>query len=359
MADPPTGASGESRANVLSPGIVGLFIQGIAAGMIFSQLAMWLLLPGRTSHRFFTVLTVFITTVGLVQTTIYFLSSWRIYVEHYGEPVIPTWTERINIVLTVLVATPVQSLLLLRCYYILKRNVYLIIPLFLLLLGTVALSIFETIWLFRGMYDGENPRGSHAFRSLLLYSALSSILDITLSSIVFYYLTQSRKQVYTDHAVQWISHLIIIVWQSAIPPTLCAVGIFIVYIVSHRLYQGEKQMWYPTLQAMIGNLYVLSHFYNINARPLPVGRQEQPSTHMFTLTVPALHGTNTSALNGPEEHLSEPYTDSFERTDGAQRRSISVAGVHVHLEGAEGYYGLDSKTTSLPLVGIQPTNERL
>ncbi len=27
--------------------------------------------------------------------------------------------------------------------------------------------------------------------------------------------------------------------------------------------QGEKQMWYPTLQAVIGNLYVLSHFYNM------------------------------------------------------------------------------------------------
>ena len=60
-----TGASGESRANVLSPGIVGLFIQGIEAGMLFSQLATWLSLPGRTRHRFVTVLTVFITTVGL------------------------------------------------------------------------------------------------------------------------------------------------------------------------------------------------------------------------------------------------------------------------------------------------------
>ncbi|KAI9428998.1 hypothetical protein H4582DRAFT_392447 [Lactarius indigo] len=87
IPDPPLGASGESQTNVLSPGIVGLFLQGIGMGMVFSQLATWLSLPGRTGHRFITTLTVFITTTGLVQTTIYFLSSWRIYVKHFGEPV--------------------------------------------------------------------------------------------------------------------------------------------------------------------------------------------------------------------------------------------------------------------------------
>ncbi len=70
MPGPPTtalwDASGsQSRANVLSPGIVGLFIQGIETGMVFSQLVIWLSLPGRTEHRFITILTVFITTVGL------------------------------------------------------------------------------------------------------------------------------------------------------------------------------------------------------------------------------------------------------------------------------------------------------
>ena len=67
MADPPTpNATGsQSQANILGPGIVGLFIQGIQAGMIFSQLATWLSLAGRTEHRFITALTVFITTVGL------------------------------------------------------------------------------------------------------------------------------------------------------------------------------------------------------------------------------------------------------------------------------------------------------
>lgn len=97
------------------------------------------------------------------------------------------------------------------------------------------------------------------------------VLDVILSSIcelenslprkvthfghsVFYYLMQSRKRVYSDHAIQvcritrvvfpvlltfllpqWTSRLIIILWQSAIPPTVCTVGVFLIYIASRHL----------------------------------------------------------------------------------------------------------------------------
>ncbi|KAF8272715.1 hypothetical protein EI94DRAFT_1717772 [Lactarius quietus] len=230
------------------------------------------------------------------------------------------WTERIGLFLTVLTSTPVQLLMLWRCYYILKKRLHFIIPILLLLLGSVALALFDTVGLFWGMFKGKNPSSSHGFWCLLLYSSLCSTLDIILSSILFYYLIQSRKRVYADHAVQWISRLLIILWQSAIPPTLCAVGLLLIYIASQNLSPGEMQMWYPTLQAMIGKLYVLSHFYNINARPLFVGEQEHSSTaYVFTtLTVPALHGTSASALDAPEDHQSISYANSFGRTDSGQ-----------------------------------------
>ena len=70
MADLPTPSLGaasvsQNQANVLGPGIVGLLIQGIQTGMVLSQLATWLSLPGRTEHRFIIVLTIFLTMVGL------------------------------------------------------------------------------------------------------------------------------------------------------------------------------------------------------------------------------------------------------------------------------------------------------
>lgn len=65
MAESPLGTSGESRANILGPGIISLLIQGIQTGVVFSQLATWLSFPGHTEHRIITILTVFLTTVGL------------------------------------------------------------------------------------------------------------------------------------------------------------------------------------------------------------------------------------------------------------------------------------------------------
>jgi hypothetical protein len=84
--------------------------------------------------------------------------------------------------------------------------------------------------------------------------------------------------------------------------------------------QGEMQMWYPMLQAMIGKLYVLSHFYNMYVEPLagpihiifttclrfrsntrPLMGEQPPTTYVFTLTEPAVNGTSASALNTPED----------------------------------------------------------
>jgi hypothetical protein len=204
---------------------------------------------------------------------------------------------------------------------------------------------------------------------------------------VFYYLTQSRKRVYADHAVQVrvaipVSALSPVLFKISFPnfqvgfsshyycvaignptnslrhcsfhnihriassvPGVSLYGlVFVVYRMSmtdkHTPHtQGEMEMWFPTIQSVIGKLYVLSHFYDMyvvtylplfqsclppcrfrsNSRPLLVDEQEQPSsTYVFPLTVPGLHGMSTSALSAPEEHPSELYTDSFGRADGAQ-----------------------------------------
>ena len=45
--------------------------------------------------------------------------------------------------------------------------------------------------------------------------------------------------------------------------------------------QGELEMWFPTLQAVIGMLYVLSHFYNMY-----VGTSLTPVPITFTSMIP-------------------------------------------------------------------------
>jgi hypothetical protein len=62
-----------SIANVLSPGIVGLFIQGLETGLVLSQFTQWLSLE-RKEGITITVLVLFVTTVGLSAHSLPFVS---------------------------------------------------------------------------------------------------------------------------------------------------------------------------------------------------------------------------------------------------------------------------------------------
>lgn len=104
------GVPTQSISEVLGPGIVGLFIQGLEIGLVLSQISQWLYL-GRRDGIVITLLVLFVTTVGLsafpcfskpfshlthfcfgdstcsVQTAIVFLSAWRSYVRNFGQTV--------------------------------------------------------------------------------------------------------------------------------------------------------------------------------------------------------------------------------------------------------------------------------
>jgi len=54
----------QSISNVLSPGIVNLFVQGLETGLVFSQFSQWISLQ-RKEGIAITVLVLFVTTVGL------------------------------------------------------------------------------------------------------------------------------------------------------------------------------------------------------------------------------------------------------------------------------------------------------
>jgi hypothetical protein len=104
MPDWYTISNPESPGNVLAPGVIGLFVQGIETGLVFCKLSMWLSLPEHTESLYISVMTGFVTILGLwalfifcmlcppdrmqrVQTGICFASAWRIYVKDFGQPV--------------------------------------------------------------------------------------------------------------------------------------------------------------------------------------------------------------------------------------------------------------------------------
>lgn len=83
------GIPAQSIGEVLSPGIVSLFIQGLETGLVISQLSQWLSLE-RSEGFAITALVIFVTTIGLSAFTLflrgflshayvrYILLAWRL-----------------------------------------------------------------------------------------------------------------------------------------------------------------------------------------------------------------------------------------------------------------------------------------
>ena len=69
---PPPQSFHPSVINVLGPGIISLFVQGLETGLVFSQFAQWLSLE-RKEGITITLLVLFVTAVGL---SVHFLPSF-------------------------------------------------------------------------------------------------------------------------------------------------------------------------------------------------------------------------------------------------------------------------------------------
>lgn len=167
---------------------------------------------------------------------------------------------------------------------------FIITPLVLLLVGSIAVTLWSMVLIFRfyNMLLRKDPLVllevvgiSWPFLMSLL---LPSVLDLILSGILLHYLTRTMKRVYAPNTRKRISRLVNIVWQSALPPTLCAICVSVLYIQYTTVRQDQLQLWMPVIQQMIGKLYVLSLFYMINAQPPQPA--ERPTTLISTLTVP-------------------------------------------------------------------------
>ena len=50
--------------SLLGPGIVGLFIQGIESGLVFTQFSRWFFESNRSESTLLSIIVVFVTVVG-------------------------------------------------------------------------------------------------------------------------------------------------------------------------------------------------------------------------------------------------------------------------------------------------------
>ncbi|KAH9175758.1 hypothetical protein EDB89DRAFT_2066341 [Lactarius sanguifluus] len=287
---PPPPGFAQSQASVLVPGIVGLFIQGIESGLVISQFSQWFAANDRSESSVLSTVIIFVTVVGLAQSGICFASAWSKYVQRFGMIPNEDWGDYVQLIPTLAMSVPVQALMIRRCYYLVNKNMFIITPLVLLLVASVVMTLWSIVLAFRSVdiiTSGDPVRLQKLIGiswAYLMSILLPSVLDLTLTGILLYYLTRTAKRVYAFHKRRRIFRLANIVWQSALPPTLCAVCISVLYLRFGVAPGRVLAFWLPVMQATIGKLYVISLFYVINAQPLKPN--EQPTTVISTLTVP-------------------------------------------------------------------------
>ncbi|KAI0277176.1 hypothetical protein BGY98DRAFT_1097634 [Russula aff. rugulosa BPL654] len=258
----------QSQTDVLGPGIAGLFIQGVLTGLVLGQFCRWFSAAERHDSTAFSVLVVFVTVVGFAQTGMLFTSSWLKYVIHAGD-VSPDWTDYVQALPALVIAVPIQSLMIWRCYYIVGRNKYILSLQFEVKSAAKA-----------HLFMPQNVGVSYPYLMSLI---LPSILDVILSGILLHYLTRTMKRVYAPHMRRRLAYLMTAVWKSAIPPTLCAIFMCMLYVQFAVAQQKKPQFWFSTIQGTIGKLYVLSLYYIIND---DVPTREMTTAFVPTLTVP-------------------------------------------------------------------------
>ncbi|KAH9068033.1 hypothetical protein EDB83DRAFT_673861 [Lactarius deliciosus] len=287
---PPPPGFAQNQASVLGSGIVGLFIQGIESGLVIAQFSQWFTALDRSESSVLSIVIVFVTVVGLAQSGICFASAWSKYVQQFGMFPCEDWGDYVQSIPTLAISVPVQALMIRRCYYLVNKNMFIITPLVLLLVASVVVTLWSMVLAFRyvAIITSGDPVRLQKLVGIswpyLMSILLPSVLDITLTGILLYYLTRTVKRVYAFHKRRRIFRLANIVWQSALPPTLCSICVFALYLRFTVAPGRVLAFWVPVVQAMIGKLYVISLFYMINAQPLTLNGQ--PTTVISTLTVP-------------------------------------------------------------------------
>ncbi|KAI0065111.1 hypothetical protein BV25DRAFT_1822228 [Artomyces pyxidatus] len=266
------------QATLLGPGFLSLFIQGIQTGVLIAQLSRFWdnseLHCGRVK-----ALIGFVFAVASFQTCISCYSAWNTFVVHFGEWGLPDWVDQLEPALTLLMAAPTQAFLISRCWPIVKGNLVVIIPLYILLLSSVITNIMATQFLFRQDFTAALPA---IYVPYVLCIAIPAILDIALTSILLIFLISSLKHVYTLRFRRTIYRLMIACWEVALPPTICAVILLVTYTIF--IFHPIPQYIDIGLQAVLGKFYVMSLLFILNGRSARPSTEETPN--LSTLTIP-------------------------------------------------------------------------
>ncbi|KAN0109842.1 hypothetical protein V8E52_008948 [Russula decolorans] len=251
----------------LGPNALSVFISAIETGIIIVLFARFFV--RRRERLAIQLLVYFVTFVALFQMGATFASWWRISVLDFGNWAAVSdlqWPDKIHFTLSSFIAAPVQLFLIWRCWHVnLNRRPYIAFFLVLLVIGSVATEIYVMVVMCLVDWNSGSTHllGLHAFYTCFTDFFVTGI-QLGLIPVVLVFLTLFR--------------LILITWESAVPPCTCAIATLIVCALSAPVISS----WGLMLQTVLGKLYLISLFVTLEGRAQLA--QVTDRTHFPTLT---------------------------------------------------------------------------
>ncbi|EIM82272.1 uncharacterized protein STEHIDRAFT_149433 [Stereum hirsutum FP-91666 SS1] len=313
----------------IGPQAMGMFLGALEMGFLMSQLCRFLMRVEKESWsiRVIVALTV---SLAIFQTVAVMWAFWDVFVMNFGDwenALTDTWVTTAQPVMTALLASPVQGFLIYRCWRLLQRKWYIIAGLgaFVVAYFIAAIKFTVSIIHIDFTQDLDTPADGTVPKipidsTYILTLTLPAILDVLLTGILLNFLLRSRHSAYSDRFQNVIFRLMMIAWEAAVPPCLCAIVALVTYVTLL-----EKNWWETMFQAVLGKLYVISLLATLNGRAelnKYHRRNGMPSittirSAHYDYSLPQFHNfaVNTKVAdtpNGPDAFLSDSDPSELE-----------------------------------------------
>ncbi|KAF8496800.1 hypothetical protein F5888DRAFT_365584 [Russula emetica] len=325
----------------LGPNALSVFISAIETGIIIVLFARFFV--RRRERLAIQLLVYFVTFAALFQMGTTFASWWRISVLDFGNWAAVSnlqWPDKIHFTLSSFIAAPVQLFLIWRCWHVsLNHRPYIAVFLVLLVIGSVATQIYVMVIMCLVDWGSTNTNllAMHAFYICSVLSvAFSTVTDLSVTGILLVFLIRSRSDIHTRQFRHALFRLIIITWESAVPPLTCAIATLVVCALSAPVISS----WGLMLQTVLGKLYLISLFVTLEGRAMLAVATNR--THFPTLTGMSRNLNNAAWSVRPGE---PDHTDASKPPELPLQFKV-VSGD----PGAEGNSTFDTETTEPQMV---------
>ncbi|KLO06942.1 hypothetical protein SCHPADRAFT_1002029 [Schizopora paradoxa] len=260
-------------ASFAGPNLLGSLVQGFETGIIFGQaLRFWS--SSQRESAIVKACVVYALIVVTLQTSFSFLQAWNSLVVNFGSFVngaSPRWPTKLQPVMNVLLAAPLEGLLIWRCWLLTGKSTPILIFFVLAYVASFAFPIiqvhevfavdFEAIFIvvFNGLANGMKAQTYQLEPILICFLVVPAVLDISLSGILLLFFFRSRSSVRARRFRKTLDEFIIVIWEAALPPTICTIIAIAVYISTN-----STTLWFILVLDILGPLYVIALFVTLN-----------------------------------------------------------------------------------------------